>query len=85
VMVAGGYDLRISGVAVRDVWHHPLNISVIPGDDIQVIADYFPSVHAADAIALALAVFSGVAAQVLNAGSDSPAALLDTQFGGVLG
>jgi amino acid adenylation domain-containing protein/non-ribosomal peptide synthase protein (TIGR01720 family) len=84
-MVDGGDGLRISGVAIRDVWHHPLNISVIPGDDIQVIADYFPSVHGADAIALALAVFSGVAAQVLNAGADSPAALLDTQFGGVLG
>ena len=59
-------------------------IAVIPGDDIQVLADYFPSTYDADTIALALAVFSGAAAQLLNAGTDSPAALLDTQFGGVL-
>lgn len=83
-MLQGGTALRIEAVAIRDVWHHPLNISVIPGDDIQVIADYFPSVHGSDAIALTLAVFSGVAAQLPNAAADSPTSLLDTQFGEVL-
>jgi non-ribosomal peptide synthetase component F len=76
-MLEGDSGLRIGGVAIRDVWHHPLNIAVIPGDDIQVVADYFPSTHSGDAIATALTLFIAAAAQLLNGGTESPAAFID--------